>query len=69
MLGVINLGDGFHNNHHRYPVSARHGFYWWEIDVTYYVIKVLEALRLVYDVKIPSAAVLAEGRNDKVRRR
>ncbi len=69
VLGVINLGDGFHNNHHRYPVSARHGFYWWEIDVTYYVIKVLEALRLVYDVKIPSAAVLAEGRNDKVRRR
>jgi stearoyl-CoA desaturase (Delta-9 desaturase) len=62
LLGVINLGDGFHNNHHRYPMSARHGFYWWEIDVTYYVIKLLEALHLVRDVKTPPAAVLAEGR-------
>lgn len=62
VLGVINLGDGFHNNHHRYPASARHGFYWWEIDVTYYLIKVLEALRLVWDVKTPSMTVLAEGR-------
>ena len=69
VLGVINLGDGFHNNHHRYPVSARHGFYWWEIDITYYVIKLLEALHLVHDVKTPPVAVLAEGRDRKVRRR
>lgn len=62
ILGVINLGDGFHNNHHRYPMSARHGFYWWEIDITYYVIKLLEVLHLVRDVKSPPAAVLEEGR-------
>ena len=51
----------------RYPVSARHGFYWREIDITYYVIKLLEALHLVHDVKTPPSAVLAEGRNGKVR--
>lgn len=62
VLGVINLGDGFHNNHHHYPMSARHGFYWWEIDITYYVIKLLEALHLVRDVKTPPEAVLAERR-------
>lgn len=64
LLGAINLGDGFHNNHHRYPVSARHGFYRWEIDVTYYVIKLLEALGLARDVKVPPPAVLAEGRRE-----
>ena len=63
VLALMTLGDGFHNNHHRYPMSARHGFYWWEIDVTYYVIKLLEALRLVRDVKTPPAAVLTEGRS------
>lgn len=62
LLGVLTLGDGYHNNHHRYPMSARHGFYWWEIDVTYYVIKLLEALRLVRDVKTPSGKILEEGR-------
>ena len=62
VLGVINLGDGFHNNHHRYAMSARHGFYWWEFDITYYLIKFLEALRLVQDVKTPPAGVLEEGR-------
>ncbi|NCF29438.1 MAG: acyl-CoA desaturase [Gammaproteobacteria bacterium] len=62
VLGVINLGDGFHNNHHRYAMSARHGFYWWEFDITYYLIKFLEALRLVRDVKTPPADVLEEGR-------
>lgn len=62
LLGVVTLGDGFHNNHHRYPISARHGFYWWEIDVTYYVIKLLEQLRLVHDVKIPPDEILEEGR-------
>jgi len=62
VLGVINLGDGFHNNHHRYAMSARHGFYWWEIDATYYLIKFLELVGLVRDVKVPPADVLEEGR-------
>ena len=36
LLALITLGEGWHNNHHRYPGSARQGFYWWEIDLTYY---------------------------------
>jgi len=51
MLAVLTLGEGWHNNHHHYPGSARQGFFWWEIDVTYWVLKVLEKLRIVWDVK------------------
>ena len=39
LLALITLGEGWHNNHHHYPASARQGFYWWEIDVTYYVLR------------------------------
>jgi stearoyl-CoA desaturase (delta-9 desaturase) len=49
-LAVLTFGEGWHNNHHHYQRSARQGFYWWEIDVTYYVLKLLEALRIVWDV-------------------
>lgn len=62
LLGIINLGDGFHNNHHRWPTSARHGFYWWELDLTYCLIKLLEASGMVRDVKTPPATVLRQGR-------
>ncbi len=50
-LAVLTFGEGWHNNHHHYQRSARQGFYWWEIDVTYYVLKVLEMLRIVRDVE------------------
>lgn len=51
LFALITLGEGWHNNHHYYQRSCRQGFYWWEIDITYYVLKVLEALRIVYDVQ------------------
>jgi len=50
-LALLTLGEGWHNNHHHYPSTARQGFYWWEIDVTYYVIKVMEWCGLVWDVR------------------
>ncbi|MGE3761618.1 MAG: acyl-CoA desaturase [Kofleriaceae bacterium] len=50
-LAVLAFGEGWHNNHHHYQRSARQGFYWWEIDVTYYVLKLLEVLRIVRDVE------------------
>jgi stearoyl-CoA desaturase (Delta-9 desaturase) len=50
-LALITLGEGWHNNHHHYMSSAKQGFYWWEIDVSYYVLKVFEKLRLVWDVR------------------
>ena len=51
VLAILTLGEGWHNNHHHYQRSARQGFFWWEIDVTYYVLKVLEKMRIVWDVE------------------
>lgn len=53
ILSIITLGEGWHNNHHRYPSSERQGFFWWEIDVTHYVLKFLSAFNVVWDLKPP----------------
>jgi len=50
VLAVITLGEGWHNNHHHYQVSARNGFFWWEYDITYYGIKALSYVGLVWDL-------------------
>jgi len=50
-LALLTFGEGWHNNHHHYQRSARQGFFWWEIDVSWYALKVLEALRIVWDVE------------------
>jgi stearoyl-CoA desaturase (Delta-9 desaturase) len=49
-LALITMGEGWHNNHHHYQVSARQGFFWWEIDCTYYVLRALAAVGLVWDL-------------------
>jgi stearoyl-CoA desaturase (delta-9 desaturase) len=64
-LAILAFGEGWHNNHHYYPNTARQGFYWWEIDVSYYIIVVLSWLGLVWDVK-PVPAEIREPRQDKV---
>lgn len=51
VLAVITLGEGWHNNHHRYQAAARQGFYWWEIDPTYYALKALSWTGLIRDLK------------------
>jgi stearoyl-CoA desaturase (delta-9 desaturase) len=51
ILALITLGEGWHNNHHHYQYSARNGFFWWEIDITYYGLKALSWLGLVWDLK------------------
>jgi len=51
VLAVITLGEGWHNNHHHYQASARQGFFWWEIDVTYYVLRGLAAVGLIWDLR------------------
>ncbi|MGH8581141.1 MAG: acyl-CoA desaturase, partial [Gammaproteobacteria bacterium] len=53
---ILTLGDGWHNNHHYEPVSARHGFSWWQIDPSFYVLWVLEQLGVVWDLKRPNPA-------------
>ncbi len=56
-LALLTLGEGWHNNHHYYPGSTRQGFRWWEIDITYYVLRGLAALRIVWDLREPPARV------------
>jgi stearoyl-CoA desaturase (Delta-9 desaturase) len=62
-LALVTGGEGWHNNHHRYPASERQGFYWWEVDPTHYAIVVLSWLRVVWDVRQPPRPVLREGRS------
>ncbi len=50
-LALLTLGEGWHNNHHYYEVAARQGFFWWEIDITYYGLKVLSWMGLIHDLK------------------
>jgi len=57
-LALVTLGEGWHNNHHHYPATARQGFLWWEIDITYYLLKGLEKLGIIHDVKNVPKAVL-----------
>ncbi len=57
VLALLTLGEGWHNNHHYYPAAANQGFYWWEIDITYYVIRLLAAVGLVWDVQTPPARI------------
>jgi stearoyl-CoA desaturase (delta-9 desaturase) len=57
-LAIITLGEGWHNNHHFYMASVRQGFFWWEVDVTYYVLKVLSWARIVWDLRVPPPHVL-----------
>jgi stearoyl-CoA desaturase (delta-9 desaturase) len=60
VLALITLGEGWHNNHHRYMSSARQGFYWWELDITYYLLKALAALGLVWDLRTVPESIYAE---------
>jgi stearoyl-CoA desaturase (Delta-9 desaturase) len=56
LLAILTLGEGWHNNHHYYPNSARQGFYWWEYDVTYYILKFLSWFGIIWDLKpVPTA--------------
>lgn len=57
ILALITLGEGWHNNHHHYQASARQGFYWWEIDISYYILKALSTLGIVWGLKEVPARV------------
>ncbi|XP_022153482.1 palmitoyl-monogalactosyldiacylglycerol delta-7 desaturase, chloroplastic-like isoform X2 [Momordica charantia] len=54
VLAMLIFGEGWHNNHHAFEYSARHGLEWWQLDVTWWVILLLQALGLATDVKLPS---------------
>lgn len=66
-VALITFGEGWHNNHHHFQRSARQGFFWWEIDVSYYVIQLLARLGLVWGIRKPPAAkVLVERKGDEM---
>ncbi len=50
-LALLTLGEGWHNNHHHYPAAARQGFYWWELDLTYYFLRLLAMLGLIRELR------------------
>lgn len=51
LIALLTLGEGWHNNHHHYPGAAKQGFYWWEIDFTYYGLRILAALGLIWNLR------------------
>jgi stearoyl-CoA desaturase (delta-9 desaturase) len=56
LLAIFTFGEGWHNNHHRFPSSARQGLMWWEIDVSYYILQLMQCLGIIWDLQIPTAA-------------
>jgi len=57
LIALIVLGEGWHNNHHHYQSTANQGWFWWELDVTWYVLRALGALGVVSDLRTPPAAI------------
>ena len=64
-VALLTFGDGWHNNHHYYQRSARHGFYWWEIDLTHYILKGLSYLGVVWDLHTPPERIYASASLEK----
>lgn len=59
LLALVTMGEGWHNNHHFYPFSARQGFYWWQFDPSWNILQILRVFNLVWDVKVPPRALLS----------
>jgi stearoyl-CoA desaturase (delta-9 desaturase) len=62
VVGVLALGEGWHNTHHAFPTSARHGLRWYQPDLSYYLIRLLALLGLAWNVKLPSREAQARAR-------
>ena len=58
LLALITCGEGWHNNHHYFPASVKQGFFWWEIDLSYYLLKVCKWLGLVRNFQLPTVSIL-----------
>ena len=65
ILTLITLGEGWHNNHHRYQATTKQGFYWWEFDPTYYLLKMLSWTGLIWGLKGVPEAVYEEAEKTK----
>ncbi|MCU0303476.1 MAG: acyl-CoA desaturase [Thermoanaerobaculales bacterium] len=65
LLALLTLGEGWHNNHHYYQTSTRQGFFWWEVDISYYILRLLAIPRIVWDLREPPDRVLNTNRADQ----
>jgi hypothetical protein len=65
LTAFFAAGEGWHNNHHRFQRAARNGFFWWEFDPTWYVITLMAAVGLAWDVQAVPARIYAEARARK----
>jgi stearoyl-CoA desaturase (delta-9 desaturase) len=63
-LAFLTLGEGWHNNHHHYPASVRQGFFWWEVDITYYMLWTMARLGLIWDLQPVPARVYQRAKDD-----
>ena len=77
LTALFAVGEGWHNNHHRYQRAARNGFYWWEVDLTWYAIRAMQSVGLAWDVQPVPARVhvlggppgSSESADDRISRR
>ena len=63
-VALLTFGEGWHNNHHRWPLSARQGMYWWEFDLSYLILRFLGWIGLVWDIKVYPKKLYEEARAD-----
>ena len=61
-LALLTLGEGWHNNHHRFPVATRQGFYWWQIDITFYLLRIMSWFGIIHSLRCVPKKILDEGR-------
>ena len=59
LLAVLCCGEGWHNNHHHYQLAAKQGWFWWEVDLSYYILSFLSWFGIVWDLRVPPAHVKA----------
>ncbi len=64
-VAMLSFGEGWHNNHHAHPTSARHGLAWYELDITWLTIRLLKAVGLAKSVKVANVATIPEGHKQK----
>ena len=62
VFGVLALGEGWHNNHHAFPASAKQGLEWWQIDVSFLIIRLLWVFGLVREIRVPPPERIASKR-------
>ena len=62
-IALLTFGEGWHNNHHAFPTSARHGLRWWQFDLVFLIVRLLHSVGLVWDIRLPNSEQLAAKEN------